>query len=128
MAASLVWRDLHLGDWMGLGSLGRPFDSVPEMDEELLGAWCRAVGEDDTVLVMGDVVVPILEGGRSSWWRDFPGGRSWCSGTTTRRARAVSSPTRSTTVKRRGTWRWPLAGEPPLILTHIPSRRFPWAR
>ena len=29
----LIWSDLHLGDWMGLGSFGRPFDSVREMDD-----------------------------------------------------------------------------------------------
>ena len=50
----LVWSDLHLGDWMGLGSFGRPFDSVPEMDEALLRAWRREVGDEDTVVAVGE--------------------------------------------------------------------------
>ena len=32
------WSDLHLGDHTAPGSFGRPFDSVPEMDESLLDA------------------------------------------------------------------------------------------
>ena len=33
-----LWSDLHLGDHTAPGSFGRPFDSVPEMDESLLDA------------------------------------------------------------------------------------------
>lgn len=70
---ALVWSDLHLSDWMGLGSFGRPCDSVREMDEELLGAWRREVGEDDMVLVLGDVAVPVLERGRLKLVAELPG-------------------------------------------------------
>ena len=52
-----VWSDLHLGDWVALGSFGRPFDTVGEMDEALFEAWRREVSEDDTVIVVGDVVL-----------------------------------------------------------------------
>ena len=33
-----LWSDLHLGDHMALGSFGRPFDSIPEMDDALFEA------------------------------------------------------------------------------------------
>ena len=52
-----LWSDLHLGDHMAPGSFGRPFDSVPEMDEGLLEAWHRTVGADDTIIVAGDVML-----------------------------------------------------------------------
>ena len=52
-----LWSDLHLGDHMALGSFGRPFDSVPEMDEGLLEAWHRTVGANDTIIVAGDVML-----------------------------------------------------------------------
>ena len=68
----LVWSDLHLGDWMGLGSFGRPFDSVPEMDEALLRAWRREVGDEDTVVVVGDVALPVLGGERLERVAELP--------------------------------------------------------
>ncbi|MCY4511214.1 MAG: hypothetical protein OXG35_30260 [Acidobacteria bacterium] len=43
--------------WVALGSFGRPFDTVGEMDEALFEAWRREVSEDDTVIVVGDVVL-----------------------------------------------------------------------
>ena len=56
-----VWSDLHLGDAMSLLYFGRPHDTVGEMDDALLKTWCRVVGEDDTVVVLGDVALPALD-------------------------------------------------------------------
>ena len=52
-----MWSDLHLGDYMAPGSFGRPFNSVPEMDDALFEAWHRTVGADDTIIVAGDVML-----------------------------------------------------------------------
>ena len=112
----LVWSDFHLGDWMGLGSFGRSFDSVSEMDGELLGAWRREVGEDDTVLVLGDV---------SSGWRSFPGGGFLVFGKHDQNGRAgvVTDPFDDAHLA------LAVAGAPPLVLTHMPLiRQFPRAR
>ena len=52
-----LWSDLHLGDYMAPGSFGRPFDNVPEMDDALFEAWHQTVGADDTIIVAGDVML-----------------------------------------------------------------------
>ena len=119
----LVWSDLHLGDWMGLGSFGRPFDTVPEMDAELLGAWRREVDEDDTVLVLGDVAVPVLEGGRCELVAGLPGWKVLVFGNHDQNGRGgvVTEPFDAAHLALAA------AGDPPLVLTICPSRRFPRA-
>ena len=52
-----LWSDLHMGDHLALGTFGRPFDNIPEMDESLLEAWHQTVGADDTIIVAGDVTL-----------------------------------------------------------------------
>ena len=52
-----LWSDLHLGDHMAPKSYGRPFDTVPEMDDALLEAWHRTVGADHVIIVAGDVML-----------------------------------------------------------------------
>ena len=117
----LVWSDLHLGDWMGLGSLGRPFDSVREMDEELLGAWRREVREDDTVLVLGDVAVPVLEGKRLDPVAELPGWKVLVFGNHEQNDRGgvVTDPFDEAHLA------LAVAGDPPLVLTHLPLEEVP---
>ena len=59
--------DTHFGDHRTLNIHKRPFASVAEMDEALVGAWNAAVGEDDEVWHLGDFArklgdVPALLG------------------------------------------------------------------
>ena len=117
----LVWSDLHLGDWMGLGSFGRPFDSVPEMDEQLLGAWRREVGEDDTVLVLGDVAVPVLDGGRLERLAELPGWKVLVFGNHDQNGRGgvVTDPFDDAHLA------LAVPGDPPLVLTHMPLEEVP---
>ena len=117
----LVWSDLHLGDWIGLRSFGRPFDSVPQMDEEVLGAWRREVGDDDTVLVLGDVAVPVLKGGRIELVAELPGWKVLVFGNHDQNGRGgvVTDPFDEAHLA------LAVAGDPPLVLTHMPLEDVP---
>jgi calcineurin-like phosphoesterase family protein len=51
-----VWftADTHFGHGATLGQFGRPFRSVPEMNEPLIGRWNQCVARDDEVWHLGD--------------------------------------------------------------------------
>ena len=106
---------------MSLGSFGRPFDSDPEMDEELLAAWRREVGEDDTVLVLGDVAVPVLQGGRLELVAELPGWKVLVFGNHDHDGRGgiVTEPFDAAHLA------LAVAGDPPLVLTHMPLEEVP---
>lgn len=46
--------DLHFGHANILGYCDRPFQTVEEMDEEIISRWNKVVGFDDEVWVLGD--------------------------------------------------------------------------
>ena len=117
----LVWSDLHLGDWMGLGSFGRPFDSVPEMDEALLRAWRREVGDEDTVVVVGDVALPVLGGERLERVAELPGWKVLVYGNHEQNGRGgvVTDPFDEAHLGLLA------PGDPPLALTHMPIEEVP---
>ena len=48
--------DLHLGHTGILRLCNRPFASVEEMDEALIGNWNKKVGQRDTVYLVGDLI------------------------------------------------------------------------
>ena len=48
--------DLHFGHENVIAFDGRPFDSVKEMNEELIRRWNLKVGKEDTVYVLGDLI------------------------------------------------------------------------
>lgn len=100
------------------------FGSAQEMDEELLGAWRREVGEGDTVVVLGDVAVPVLEGKRVELVAELPGWKVLVFGNHEQNGRGgvVTEPFDAAHLA------LAVAGDPPLVLTHMPSRRFPRAR
>lgn len=54
--------DLHLGNPTAIGRLGRPFDSVEQMDKVIVNRWNERVGIDDVVWVLGGVGAPSLLG------------------------------------------------------------------
>ena len=104
-----------------LRSFGRPFDNVREMDEELLGAWRREVGEGDTVLVLGDVAVPVLEGGRLELVAELPGWKVLVFGNHDQNGRGgvVTDPFDEADLA------LAVAGDPPRVLTHLPLEEVP---
>lgn len=61
MAATYFIADTHFGDDAIRRYENRPFDSAGQMDEALIAAWNRVVGDEDTVYVLGDFCVPGRE-------------------------------------------------------------------
>ncbi len=63
MSQIYLIADLHLGHsnilnfTNGDGSKVRPFSSVEEMNQTIIQNWNRTVGKNDTVYVLGDVVI-----------------------------------------------------------------------
>ena len=58
-----IWSDLHLSaPSVPLGSWGRPFRNVEEMNRHLLQNWRRRVGAGDTIIWLGDVAHPMAAG------------------------------------------------------------------
>jgi calcineurin-like phosphoesterase family protein len=53
--------DLHLGHANIIRYCDRPFDAVQDMDERLVDRWNERVGEDDTVVVLGDVALGPIQ-------------------------------------------------------------------
>ena len=76
MSAGVPWRqvkaktwftaDLHLDNPLSMGSAGRPFRTVEQMNETIVAHWNERVGTEDTVWVLGGVggpaVLPRLHG------------------------------------------------------------------
>lgn len=64
--------DLHFGHGNVIGFNNRPFDSTARMNNEMRGRWNETVGDDDTVVVVGDVE---LDDTRSTedWLNDLNG-------------------------------------------------------
>ena len=52
-----VWSDLHLGHENIIRYTNRPFADVEEMNASLYANWDDAVGEDDTLIFVGDVAM-----------------------------------------------------------------------
>lgn len=55
MGKILFTSDLHFGHKNILKYDKRPFESVEEMDEELITRWNKKVEKDDTVYLLGDI-------------------------------------------------------------------------
>ncbi len=53
--------DLHLGHNSIIQSCNRPFSSVEEMDETIIGNWNSRVSDVDEVYVLGDVAYKVTE-------------------------------------------------------------------
>ena len=52
-----VWSDLHLGHDNIIGYANRPFADAAAMDDALYASWLDTVGEDDTLLFVGDLAM-----------------------------------------------------------------------
>ena len=54
---TLIWSDLHLGHDNIIRYANRPFRDADEMDAALYANWQAAVGDADTLIVVGDVAM-----------------------------------------------------------------------
>lgn len=52
-----VWSDLHLGHENIIGYTNRPFRNANEMDEALYANWRFSVGNEDTLVFVGDLAM-----------------------------------------------------------------------
>ena len=50
----LFTSDTHFGHTNIIGSCGRPFENIDEMNEVLIDNWNKKVNDDDDVYIMGD--------------------------------------------------------------------------
>lgn len=56
--ATFFTSDIHFGDERIMRLCGRPFLTVHEMNEYIVGKWNKKVGREDTVWILGDSVDP----------------------------------------------------------------------
>lgn len=56
MSKIFFTSDTHFGHENAIKFDNRPFETVEEMNEELIRRWNAKVGEDDTVYVLGDMI------------------------------------------------------------------------
>ena len=54
MSKTFLIADMHIGHKNTIKMDKRPFDSVEQMDEEIVHRWNSVVGEDDTTIIVGD--------------------------------------------------------------------------
>lgn len=117
-----LWSDLHLGHDDAIDVFRRPFSTVREMDDTLFRNWRRVVAPRDTVVCLGDMSFDRL------------------SGTTLRRVRTALGARKILVFGNHEVGRLGeidgsgfdevystlyVAGDPPLLLTHMPLRRVP---
>ena len=121
-AATWIWSDLHLGHEHSRSVFGRPFRTAAAADEAMMEAWYEQVAESETIICLGDVTVDgEALAHHQEWWQKAPGAK-WL---------VLSShdvdPVNQihpfeidrTAVTLHG------AGEPPLLLTHVPLLQVP---
>ena len=116
-----IWSDLHLGHPTTISSFARPFASAEEMDDALFGSWHSTVTPADTIICLGDVTIDGLSGTRLERLRRAPGRKVLVIGNhEVNRAGDVDidgfDEIHSTLYA---------AGDPPLLLTHMPLRHVP---
>ena len=116
-----VWSDLHLGHRESIATFVRPFRSAEAMDDALFGRWRRTVSPDDAIVCLGDVAVHGLSGRRLERVREAPGWKVLVIGNHdvrpdgTLAADAFDEVYSSLYV----------AGDPSLLMTHMPLRAVP---
>lgn len=72
VSVQFVSSDQHVGHANIARLANRPFDNslnTNHMDETLIANWNRAVGQDDNVLVLGDVALGSFEHSMRKWCR-----------------------------------------------------------
>ena len=119
-ADTWIWSDLHLGHEPSRIAFRRPFASVTAADSAMMGAWEEEVGERETIICLGDISVDgCARDHHQQWWEQSPGRKELVLGN-----HDVDPVNRRFAVDR---WSVALyaAGEPPLLLTHVPLVKVP---
>ena len=116
-----VWSDLHLGHADSITAFVRPFETVDEMDDTLLGRWHRVVGPDDAIVCLGDIAIHGVSGRRLKRLRQAPGQKILVIGNHDPDRGGLADIDAFDEVY--GTLYAP--GDPPLLMTHMPLREVP---
>ena len=116
-----VWSDLHLGHSTSIGSFARPFESTREADDAFFRNWHRTVGPGDTIICLGDVAIGGLSGTRLRRLRSAPGRKIVVIGN--HEINAVGELEIDGFDEIHSTLY--AAGDPALLLTHMPLRNVP---
>lgn len=121
-AATWIWSDLHLGHEHSRSVFGRPLPTAAAADQAMMAAWYQQLAEGETIVCLGDVTVDgEALTHHQQWWGKAPGAR-WavlgnhdvdpvnqtCPFEINRTAVALYA-----------------AGDPPLLLTHVPLLQVP---
>ena len=121
-ATTWIWSDLHLGHEHSRSVFGRPFPTAAAVDEAMMGAWYEQVSEGETIICLGDVTVDgEALAHHQEWWRKAPGAKWLVLGNhdvdPVNQIRPVEVDRTAVTLY--------AAGDPPLLLTHVPLLQVP---
>ena len=117
-----IWSDLHLGHEHSRTVFGRPFRTAAAADEAMMQAWYEQVGEGETIICLGDVTVDgeALPHHQESWQK-APGAKCLVLGNhdvdPVNQIRPFEIDRTAVTLY--------AAGDPPLLLTHVPLLQVP---
>ena len=121
-ATTWIWSDLHLGHEHSRNVFGRPFPTAAAADEAMMEAWYEQVGEGETIICLGDVTVDgEALAHHQEWWRKAPGAKWLVLGNhdvdPVNQIRPFEIDRTAVTLY--------AAGDPPLLLTHVPLLQVP---
>lgn len=121
-ATTWIWSDLHLGHEHSRSVFGRPFPTAAAADEAMMNAWYEEVAAGETIICLGDVTVDgEALPHHQEWWRKAPGTKWLVLGNhdvdPVNRIRPFEIDRTAVTLY--------AAGDPPLVLTHVPLVQVP---
>ena len=121
-AATWIWSDLHLSHEQSRRVFGRPFRTAAAADEAMMNAWYEQVADDETIICLGDITVDgEALAHHQEWWRDAPGAKWLVLGNhdvdPVNQIRPFEIDHTAVTLY--------AAGDPPLLLTHVPLLQVP---
>ena len=121
-ATTWIWSDLHLGHEHSRTVFGRPFRTAAAADRAMMEAWYEQVAEDETIICLGDITVDgEALAHHQEWWRKAPGATWVVLGN--HDVDPVNQ-IRPFEIERTAVTLY-AAGNPPLLLTHVPLLQVP---
>ena len=117
-----IWSDLHLGHEHSRSVFGRPFSTAAAADEAMMEAWYQQVGEGEAIICLGDVTVDgEALAHHQERWQKAPGAKWLVLGNhdldPVNQIRPFKIDRTAVTLY--------AAGDPPLLLTHVPLLQVP---
>ena len=121
-ATTWIWSDLHLGHEHSRSVFGRPFPTAAAADSAMMEAWYEQVAEGETIICLGDVTVDgEALAHHQEWWRKAPGTKWLVLGNHDVDPVNQICPFE---IDRTAVTLY-AAGDPPLLLTHVPLLQVP---